>query len=755
MLNPLLLWFLPLALVPVILHLVTLRRLRTVELSTFRFLMDSYVQQRRRLRLLEWLIMLLRTAFVLLIILALARPIVQRFDFLAPGATGRDVNIILDTSPTMALRTGGTTSMQRATAAAQRILDMLGPEDHVRLIHAGPTPETLVQGFAADRDRLRHALEQMEPTAARSDLGAAITQVANSETRGPRLVYLISDLAAPTWNRLERADALPALDESARTIVMDVGANEPIVNAGLLGEPPRIQRAVRGLPVLLDATIAHTAGTEPIDTVLSVTLNDRRVRQLNLSLQPGERIHRRINVTPQETGLIKGRFELAGDAFPSDDSYLFTLHVKNAIRVLVVAGPAADARAEQPELYVRTALRSPLSAERSMTGETERQLARALAVEHVPFNKLQRQALSNADVVVLADVPIDAKRGRLLREYAERGGGLLIMPGSNVDPNAYAEHLLNHGETDTGLALADPVGDVESETQFMPITGAQLAHPVLSAFRDDERDYFETVRIYRHFPVSLAEAGERANVLLRLPDEAPLLSEARLGEGRVLLVGVPATPRWSNLPLKPEFVPMMLRAVAHLQRPAKAHAPTVAAPGQPAPIRLSGEWTDAQVEVIDPAGRPHTIELHRDGPQHVGAMRQTRQRGYYTVEVLPRATGAPQRIELGFAVNTEAGEGALATINEDRVRELIGRAETTFMEAGPDDPMLAAQLTEQREIWRTLIWLTFAIIGAEFLMSTLRPRAAPQTRSDALQTPRGPLGRTLARLHDTLNPVRT
>ena len=49
MLNPLLLWFLPLALVPVLLHLVTLYRLRTVELSTFRFLMDSYTRQRRQI----------------------------------------------------------------------------------------------------------------------------------------------------------------------------------------------------------------------------------------------------------------------------------------------------------------------------------------------------------------------------------------------------------------------------------------------------------------------------------------------------------------------------------------------------------------------------------------------------------------------------------------------------------------------------------------------------------------------------------
>ena len=42
-----------------LLHLLTLHRLRTVELSTYRFLFDSYVQQRRRMKFLEALLALL------------------------------------------------------------------------------------------------------------------------------------------------------------------------------------------------------------------------------------------------------------------------------------------------------------------------------------------------------------------------------------------------------------------------------------------------------------------------------------------------------------------------------------------------------------------------------------------------------------------------------------------------------------------------------------------------------------------------
>src|SRR5665213_1434468 len=67
-----LLALLPLAAIPVVLHLLTLHRLKTVELSTFRFLFDSYIQQRRRMQFLEALLAMLRTLFLVAAVLMIA-----------------------------------------------------------------------------------------------------------------------------------------------------------------------------------------------------------------------------------------------------------------------------------------------------------------------------------------------------------------------------------------------------------------------------------------------------------------------------------------------------------------------------------------------------------------------------------------------------------------------------------------------------------------------------------------------------------
>src|SRR6516225_201156 len=112
-LHPELLWALPLAAIPIVLHLLTLHRLKTVELSTFRFLFDSYVQQRRRMQFLEALLAILRFLFLLFLVFMFTRPVVSHWGALfgADGAGGREVILLVDCSASMTARSGGTAAL--------------------------------------------------------------------------------------------------------------------------------------------------------------------------------------------------------------------------------------------------------------------------------------------------------------------------------------------------------------------------------------------------------------------------------------------------------------------------------------------------------------------------------------------------------------------------------------------------------------------------------------------------------------------
>ena len=61
----------------------------------------------------------------------------------------------------------------------------------------------------------------------------------------------------------------------------------------------------------------------------------------------------------------------------------------------------------------------------------------------------------------------------------------------------------------------------------------------------------------------------------------PALVESRLGDGKVMLSAFPAHPRWGNLPLKPDFVPLMLRLVGHAEHRPEVEAPPSSPPTAP------------------------------------------------------------------------------------------------------------------------------------------------------------------------------
>ncbi|MCX5658139.1 MAG: VWA domain-containing protein [Planctomycetota bacterium] len=778
MLNPLLLWFLPLALVPVLLHLITLYRLRTVELSTFRFLMDSYIQQRRRVKLLEFLLMLLRTAFVALIILTLSRPVVEKFNLLT-GKTGRDVTMIVDAGASMGLRTGGTTSLERAQAAARTVAGLLDTEDHITLIRAEDKPERLVAGFASQQKPVIEALNKIRPGVSTGNIAAALEEAVNGPARGPRIIYVLTDANRRGWSGLAGNPLTKGLGKETQVVVINTGPTEPVVNLAVVGDPPKSAHAIAGLPVLVSATVVNSSATKSADTVLSVFLDDQQVGQINLSLQPGQKVTRTIPLAPSRPGLVKGRFQLPADAFPDDDSFLFTLNVEPKLNVVIATPPPPPAPGSPSDLFIRRALTAPLET-RSTVGAVAslKPIAAALEINTVPFASLTDPMLAAADVLILSDVPIDAGLGPRLRRFVNEGGGLLIFPGPSVLPEAYGQFLFAEPRTPpdpkagvNALGFLAATGNPDDEAGFQPITSIDLNHPVLSAFwKTGESTYFSGTRLYRYFPIRLPSApapptevksatpppaaaptpavpgaavpgaarpkrkpspvtvapladASRPTVLMRLSDRTPVLVETRIGEGSVMLAGFAATPDWSNVPLRgAEFVPMLLRSVAHLRRESAAMTPSTVRPHEPAPIRVAGRFAQALVEVTDPAGKPNSVPLTRSGNQFMGALMQTDKKGYYDVLVSPRSPGGPERIDLGFAVNLDT-QADFNSLTDAQIKGLMQPAAVTILRGSSDDPMLTQQLTQKREVWRTLIWVMFAVIGLEFFLSTLRPPA--------------------------------
>lgn len=748
MLNPFLLWFLPLAAVPVLLHLLNLYRLREVELPTYRFLMESYVQQRRRIRLLEWLLMLLRTAIVLLAVWALSRPVVERFSGLFSAAGGRDVAFVIDAGMTTGLVQEGTSAMHRIREAVRAATLRLSASDFVTLVRAGIEPKVLYRAALGDGKRFAAELDGLEPDPGTADLSAALAEAISGPPRGPRTVWVVSDCERRGWQRFAEGAANRRVPDDTQLVVVDVAAlGSPVRNLAVLGEPPRAQRPVVGLPVELTIRVDGSGLPGPVETKATVRLDDEIVSQVPLVVTPGRATSHTLAVVPPRPGVLRGAVEIPVDSFPEDDSMLFVLNVEPRVGVLVIAPPGLEPIFD-PALFLRAALDSPreTAAARQSGPPTagpspDAEIARSLDVTVVRGDAVDQARVRAADVIFLVEQRIDGNRLKWLRERVEAGAGLVVLAGSHKHGDGDLKALFGApGAAANGpvLDLGKPVGNVDDETASRSLAAVDFSHPIFAALRPAAGDpaaeeaAFDTLRVFRHEPLEprppAPADGTAARrpppiVLARLDDGSAVVAETQLGRGRVILSGLPVTPDWSNLPVHPAFVPLMLRMVQHVRPEPPAVAAESVHPYEPAPIRLTDAWRRAVVQAADPAGGRRGVTTVAGDDGVTGALDDTRSVGFYEFDVEPPAELSARPLRLGLAVNREVETAALEHVSATEVAAAFAPHPIVQLAGTAEDPTLHTQLTGRREIWRWLILGLFGLFGLEFVLSTLRPPA--------------------------------
>ena len=743
--------FVALAAIPIVLHLLTLHRLKTVELSTFRFLFDSYVQQRRRMRFLEALLAGLRALAVLLLVLLVMRPVVRHWGGLFGSGSGRDVVLLVDGSASMNARTAGVPAMERAKAAALAVAKRMGRDDRLTLIRVGAKPEEIFGRFAVDAAAVREKIESLQVGPSRANIFAALSMAFDPKVRKtPPTVYLFTDGQAGGWREVRDQGLAKVIPEKAKLFVVDVGSKEPIPNRGIIGDVPRPSQAIVGLPVTLRPRVVNHSKSDAAEVAVGVILDEKEVARASLSLKPGETASKEVIYVPSEPGVMRGRYEIAADRFPDDDSYLFTLSVAPPVKVLLVNGNPASDPFENEGLYLRTALTTDAEGEGQGDAPAKspgRDTLKALDLREIPEAALNPDLLQDASVAILANCgALNDQHFAWLREYVSAGGGLIVCPGDRVNPDTYNTHFFNApGPAPlrfVGATLGPPEGEPEKAETFERLATIDYAHPILSVFDDPNARYLTGARIYRRFGMTLPPAREKGGdkskakgnatwPLVKFGKGTPALIESRFGDGLVLVTAFPANPKWSNLPLKPEFVPLVLRMVGHVRRGAELSTPSTVAPGLPAEIVLDGSWAPALGRVTDAKGRATPIEFERSATRLVGEFDKTAEKGYYAVDVKGGRAEQPKAGTAAFAVDLAPEESDFALAKESQLREWLPTADLAMFDATAEAQQLHGGLGEEREIWRPLIYLLFAIIGVEFLLATMSGRRAPGDADEA------------------------
>ncbi|TAK57670.1 MAG: hypothetical protein EPO24_09615, partial [Bacteroidetes bacterium] len=155
-LNPLVLFGMIAAAIPVILHLLNLRKLRTIEFSSLRFLKELQQTKIRRLKFRQILLLIIRTLLVLAIVLAFARPAMRGSLLGTIGANAHSsVVFIIDDSFSMSASDERGELLKQAKEGLIKLTDLLNEGDEVFFIKLSDLPDATIEQGTHDFQSLK------------------------------------------------------------------------------------------------------------------------------------------------------------------------------------------------------------------------------------------------------------------------------------------------------------------------------------------------------------------------------------------------------------------------------------------------------------------------------------------------------------------------------------------------------------------------------------------------------------------------
>jgi hypothetical protein len=735
------LWALPLAAVPIVIHLLHRRRRETVQWGAMQLLLDSVPRRRRIWQINDLLLMILRALAVAAVIFAFAGPQV-RSGVLTGKSPGRDVTLIVDSSLSTGRLVNGTPVFEGIKQKAQELLKRLNSSDQVRLMVAASAPHWVEDdkapaqkrrpGQTTTTDEIAARLASLKPTLATADAAACVQAALATEPRSDatsRLIVVVTDGAAHGWSADAGSRWQAIRDGAARaalpTAIHVVTADLPKTPAGnLCIEKLSTTRTRVGVaePFTIMARVRNNGGGARRATSLKWEMDGQPSSESAIvGLEPGQSVDVAFEGVCDHAGVFPIRSRLVGeDELPGDNEATIVIESLARLQVLVCRRDGDSERPKgQPDFLMAALGRVP-------EGSSGEQSTSVFEPTVVGVEALESTDLSLYRCIILDDVlPGTGEIADRLSDYVTRGGGLWMILGEGVTPDQFNSAVFRNGAGLVPISLGKPATAAEAGVEFFTIHPPDANHPATVLLGDTERLDIDDVRITKRTQLIIPAATDDVSVLLETGDGAPLAVEYFNGDGRIIVQGIPQDSKWSNLPLCQVFVPLVQEWIWYLTQPTAANYNLD--PGKP--IVVTNETngrTLAQIQI--PSGETVSFSetAFDKGPLR---FRDTLFPGDYLVTITP-AEAAGRRVP--FSVRRDGDESRLDPLSAEQIAQLEKSGGLQFN----GDPLVlpngSPQTPPSRPIWNALLLLVALLFVGELLFARI---LTGRRYADASRTP--------------------
>lgn len=698
--------------IPIIIHLFHKSRFKQVKWGAMHLLEAVIRQNQRRIQMEQWILLAIRCAIPALLALLMARPLWKGAAKLL-GDTKTSTIILLDNSYSMEAARAGTSNWSLARDEAVRIVSELKPGSEVAVGLMGDGGVGLLDTPTYDTGRVLKALQKLEASSGAANVPASLDFAANTFDQmheSVRQLIVLTDFQRVSFSAQEDSllsQMITRLNKSAAPpsiTFFDIG---PEVRENVAVESLDFSRLMVGVgqKVQIRANLRNFGDQRWPDLRVNFRVDGKDKSAAQIKLGPREKGQVLFTHVFDTAGSHVVEVSAEADPLKADNTFLASMQVRDRVPVLLVDGEPSKEPLKSETSFAEIALQ-PFAA-----GRVE--LADLVTTRVVAPEAITPQMLNESAVVLLANVrKLNDNQLHALEEFVRNGGGLLVFPGAKIDTSWYQSALYRDGKGLLPLAYAQLAGDAKATAQPASVVSQRFENPALEFFNDPRNGTMSEAAVRLWFKTKDAPAGvgEPPVVLARLDSGDPFFVEKRFGEGRVIECATAVDADWSNLPMRPFYLPLLQRLTVYL-------ASTIFPPrnldaGKPIAAFLPAADVEKKATLTLPDGDATELKVVRKGSLGVAEFARTQRPGLYT---LTPPSGAP----INYVVNANRRESDTSKLGDQEISDVAKSHGVLLVRSSAEYKQLEQKRRFGTELWKPLLWTLLVFFVGEMVLEQL------------------------------------
>jgi uncharacterized membrane protein len=684
-LNPAILFGLLAASIPIIIHLLNLRKLKKIEFSTLQFLKELQKNKIRKIKLKQWLLLALRVLIILCIVTAFARPTLVGVSIGGTTSAAKTTAVfILDDTFSMSVVDQNGSYFNQAKESIKNILTQFEEGDEFALVLVSHQPNEIE--MTSNLNKFKQEIDASTISFASSKLNNAIVKAAGLIGEAENFnkeIYLLTDFQKgrlATENEL--TDLKEQLGEQVRLYSLNYEGKE-VSNFGIDEVKINTQIFEKDKPIKFDAIVKNYSNRAKNNLVVSLFINGERLAQQSINLNPGESKTANLLATAKTFGYNEALVEIEEDDILEDNKRFTSFFIPEKIPVLILYDNIKDMK------LVEAALKSV-----SEKDYFELTLKNVEQISGIQLYNYQVTILVSSDFVNASEK---------LKQFISSGKGVIVLPSSDLSSSNFNNSL-------SLINIPSGGGLIKTEKgQSVRFNEIDFNHPVFeNIFIKEKKKQVESPDFYSYYKINPAGKGKS---IITLEDESSFLSEYSINAGKVLLFSSSPVFKWSDFPIKSIFAPLITKSVMYLS--SKNIVDNIYLAGETINVNVA-ERTLPQIEVVKPDGTEEIINI--EGEQNINfiSYNQTYLTGNYKFY-------SGDKLLSAATVNTDPAESVTQYLTKSDFEDYLdkidfgGKYIPIDKNENPSQMILQARFGS--ELWRYFVLLAILLALVEMTIA--------------------------------------